>query len=121
MTKLSLISIIAAAVFLGCGDDKTAQTQQAQTVPQKTAEQNKTEAKQSVSYASKCASCHGEKGEGKAGFPKLAGQSETQIADKLYGYQSGTYGNERKNIMVPQAKSLSREDIKTLAQTISKF
>ncbi len=118
MIKQGLLAITCAAILIGCGDNKTSATtnQVVQNV-----EQNKTEAKQTISYASKCASCHGEKGEGKAGFPKLAGQSEKQIADKLNGYKNGTYGNERKNIMIPQAKALSNEDIAELAKTISKF
>lgn len=70
-------------------------------------------------FASKCASCHGAKGEGKAPmFPKLAGQGQEAIAQKLHGYRDGSYGKEKKGMMIPNAKGLSEAQIDLLASYI---
>jgi len=75
----------------------------------------------SVIFAQKCASCHGSKAE-KAALGKsqiIAGWSSQQIDDALNGYKNGTYGKEMKAIMQGQAKSLSADQQKALAQHIS--
>lgn len=72
---------------------------------------------------SKCRGCHGANGEKKAmGVGEaLQGQSASDIASKLKGYQDGSYGGSKKAIMASQAKRLSEEDIAALADFISKF
>lgn len=68
---------------------------------------------------SKCAGCHGEKGE-KAQYAKLQGLSKADVVSKLTDYKAGN-GGAKKAMMVPQAKSLDDEAISTLADYISKF
>lgn len=57
-------------------------------------------------FASRCAACHGQNGEGKATYPKLAGLSKEEALSRLKGYVDGTYGKAQKMIMVGQAKGL---------------
>ncbi|MGQ0658206.1 MAG: c-type cytochrome [Chromatiales bacterium] len=56
-----------------------------------------------------CAACHGADGNSPSGaFPKLAGQWESYLIQAMREYKSG----ERKNaVMVPQAASLSEQEI----------
>lgn len=74
-------------------------------------------------FQQKCAGCHGSDGSKHAlgVSPILNGQSKEDIVKKLHGYQDGTYGGSKKNIMQMQAKSLSDEQIKNLAEEISSF
>lgn len=75
----------------------------------------------SALYGTKCASCHGAKAE-KPALGKsqvIAGWSTSKIEEALHGYQAGTYGKEMKALMTGQAKSLSAEQIKSLAKYIS--
>lgn len=75
----------------------------------------------SALYGAKCASCHGAKAE-KPALGKsqvIAGWSASKIEDALHGYQSGSYGKEMKALMAGQAKSLSGDQIKSLAKYIS--
>lgn len=75
----------------------------------------------SALYGEKCASCHGTKAEKQAlgKSQTIAGWSASQIEEALHGYQSGSYGKEMKALMQGQAKSLSSEEIKSLAKYIS--
>lgn len=75
----------------------------------------------SALYGTKCASCHGAKAE-KPALGKsqvITGWSTSKIEEALHGYQAGTYGKEMKALMTGQAKSLSAEQIKSLAKYIS--
>jgi cytochrome c553 len=59
-----------------------------------------------------CGSCHGDKAQGMAVFPRLAGQHRDYLATQLAAFADG----ERPNpIMGPLAKGLSRDDIRDLA------
>lgn len=83
------------------------------------AQQSKIDA--SALFGEKCASCHGSKAE-KPALGKsqvIAGWSASQIEEALHGYQSGSYGKEMKALMAGQAKSLTSEQIKSLAKYIS--
>jgi len=65
-----------------------------------------------------CAACHGQKGEGMGIFPKLAGQSATDIYDKLTVYKNrGEVGN-MSSTMWAQAGQLSDQEMKTLGEFI---
>lgn len=88
----------------------------AQEVKEKPAQVNA-----SALYGEKCASCHGPKAEKQAlgKSQVIAGWSTSKIEDALHGYQSGSYGKEMKTLMAGQAKSLSGEQIKSLAKYIS--
>jgi len=70
----------------------------------------------------KCVGCHGTKGEkhalGKSAI--LAGQSASELADKLKAYQAGTRNVAGMGaLMQGQVASLSRSDILALAEYIS--
>lgn len=89
--------------------------------PQAEVKEKPTQADASALYGEKCASCHGARAE-KPALGKsqvIAGWSASQVEDALHGYQSGSYGKEMKALMIGQAKSLSAEQIKSLAKYIS--
>ncbi len=61
-----------------------------------------------------CAACHGKDGNTPidASYPRLAGQYRDYLENALLDYQT----ERRKNpIMGPQAKQLSRDDVRNLA------
>ncbi len=66
-------------------------------------------------YAAKCASCHGDMGQGVAGNPKLAGLSPADIESKLKDYRAGKQMGAKTAIMASAAKRLSDEEISALA------
>ena len=76
-----------------------------------------------TSLYTKCAGCHGMKGEkhalGKSNI--IAGQSKEDLVKKIKGYQDGSYGGAMKVLMVGQVKDLSAEQIEALADHISKM
>ena len=74
-----------------------------------------------ATYSSKCANCHGIKGEGKAIFPKLAGKSKEELSKKLNGYKDGNYGKDRKAMMIPNVHKLNSYEIGQIAEVIAKF
>ncbi len=80
----------------------------------------KTDEAQSL-YKSKCAGCHGTKGEkhalGKSNL--IAGESKALLVQKIKGYKDGTFGGAMKSIMTSQVKSLSDAQIEELAEYIS--
>ncbi len=69
-------------------------------------------------YAAKCASCHGEVGEGLAGNPKLSGLSKSDISSRLTDYRAGKQMGAKTAIMAAMAKPLSDEQIAALASYI---
>lgn len=97
------------------------QTEVQEVKPKTEVKEKPVQADASALYGEKCASCHGAKAE-KPALGKsqvIAGWSASQIEDALHGYQSGSYGKEMKALMAGQAKSLSGEQIKSLAKYIS--
>lgn len=70
-------------------------------------------------YASKCAHCHGQEGAGMASFPALAGRDAEYIKSRLEQYRAGEKVGANSGVMIPNAKSLSDEDINNLAAHIS--
>ncbi|WP_457593021.1 c-type cytochrome [Hydrogenimonas sp.] len=72
-------------------------------------------------FNSKCAGCHGKKGEkhalGKSNL--LVGQSKALLVQKIQGYKDGTYGGAMKSIMAGQVKTLDSAQIEELAEYIS--
>ncbi len=132
MKKSVIFAGIAATAFIftGCGGDKKVEERvaQIQTNAPATAEVPKTvEAPKAVAtpvdgkqlFATKCAACHGEKGEGKATYPKLAGLSKDDAMKMLKGYVDGTYGKAQKMIMVGQAKGIDDGQKAAVAEYIS--
>ncbi|MFA5083188.1 MAG: c-type cytochrome [Hydrogenophilaceae bacterium] len=69
-------------------------------------------------YAAKCASCHGEAGEGLAGNPKLAGLTRADIQSRLADYRAGKQMGPKTAIMAGMAKSLTDEQIVALASYV---
>lgn len=70
-----------------------------------------------------CASCHGADAS-KAALGKsqvIKGWSAQKIADALHGYKNKTYGGASKAMMQGQVTKLSDEDIKILAEYITKL
>ena len=67
-----------------------------------------------------CAACHGQKGQGMAVFPALAGQSKEYIVGRLYAYQNRETIGNMSSTMWAQAGMLSDNDIQTLSEFIEK-
>jgi len=68
--------------------------------------------------AALCISCHGEKGEGVAPNPKLAGISDADLLKALKDYKSGAKANP---IMNGLAATLSDQDMENLAAYYGSF
>ena len=65
-----------------------------------------------------CAACHGQKGQGIATFPKLAGQSAEYIVQRLNQYKNREQVGPMSSTMYAQAGMLSENDINTIGQFI---
>ena len=65
-----------------------------------------------------CAACHGNEGQGKGMFPKLAGQNSDYISQRLYAYKNNETIGNMSSTMWAQAGMLSDSDIATLSQFI---
>jgi len=70
-----------------------------------------------------CSACHGQNAEKVAlGKSKvIKGWDSAKTVDALNGYKNGTYGGAMKGLMKGQVSNLSDEDIKKVADYISKF
>ncbi|WP_373020202.1 cytochrome c [Thiomicrorhabdus sp.] len=75
-------------------------------------------AKSGSSIYGTCVGCHGPNGEGGVG-PKLAGQSQADIAAKLARYKAGEQVGAMTAMMAPMASGLSDADIQAVAEYIS--
>lgn len=75
------------------------------------------EFKVSSLYIVKCAPCHGDNGKGLIG-PPLYGKSEAEITKKLSDYKEGKVKN---SMMAGLLTNLTEDELKTLANEISKF
>jgi cytochrome c553 len=62
-----------------------------------------------------CVTCHGEKGEGNAEIPRLAGQQKDYLTVQLEAFASGARDNGAMNLI---AKGMTRADIKAVAAYI---
>ena len=69
-----------------------------------------------ASYAG-CVACHGAKGEGGIG-PALAGQSESEIYEKLVQYKNGETRGSQSSLMWGQSSMLSDSDMKNIASYV---
>ena len=65
-----------------------------------------------------CAACHGQEGQGMAVFPKLAGQSQSYIVDRLNAYRNRETVGAMSSTMWGQAEMLSDSDIELLGEFI---
>ena len=68
----------------------------------------------------KCITCHGKHGNGKKSqkAPKIAGQYDWYIYDKIVSMQKGIWKNK---VMFPYIKKLSDQDVKDLAAFLSSY
>lgn len=148
MKKLTLLSVAAAALlFVGCGDKKAeANATEANTTVEAnaTTEANTTTAPEANTTAAPeanttaaaapttaapaafaaCSACHGADGKtvalGKSAV--IAGQAAADIETKLKEYKAGTRDVTGMGAtMKPQAANLSDDQIKALADYISKL
>ncbi len=133
MKKIVILTGIAACalMFAGCGGDKKVEERvaQIQTNTPATVETNTSAAPVAPVaaapvdgkqiYATRCAACHGEKGEGKATYPKLAGLSKDVALTRIKGYVDGTYGKAQKMIMAGQAKGIDDGQKAAVAEYIA--
>lgn len=71
---------------------------------------------------SKCVACHGANGEKKAlnNSKILKNMTKKEIEDSLQGYKDGTYGGSQKALMAAQARLLTPQDIKDIANAFGK-
>ena len=65
-----------------------------------------------------CAACHGQEGQGMAVFPKLAGQTQDYIVDRLNTYKNRGEVGAMSSTMWGQAGMLSDADINMLGKFI---
>ncbi|MEO1937369.1 MAG: c-type cytochrome [Sulfurimonas sp.] len=74
-------------------------------------------------YKSTCLACHGANAEKKALTKSqvIQGWASTKIEDALHGYKNKTYGGPMKTIMEGKTKDLSDDEMKALANYISKL
>lgn len=71
----------------------------------------------------KCVACHGQNGE-KAALGKsqiIKGWSSAKVMEAFHGYKAGTYGGAMKGVMKSQIANFSEEELKALANHISKL
>ena len=78
----------------------------------------KTPASTGESLYATCVGCHGASGEGGVG-PKLRGQSEVELEDKLKAYRAGKQRGPMTSMMAPNVQSFSDEDIQKVAKYIT--
>lgn len=71
----------------------------------------------------KCSTCHGSKAEKKALNKShvIQGWSVSKITTAINGYTKGTYGGSMKDVMKAQVGSLTKPEIKAVAEYISKL
>ncbi|RUM93303.1 MAG: cytochrome C [Thiomicrospira sp.] len=67
---------------------------------------------------STCVGCHGANGEGGVG-PKLSGQAEDALVEKLKTYRSGKEIGPMSAMMIPNAQQLSDAEIKAVSSYIT--
>jgi cytochrome c553 len=65
-----------------------------------------------------CAACHGQEGQGMAVFPKLAGQTQDYIVDRLNTYKNRGEVGAMSSTMWGQAGMLSDAEINMLGKFI---
>ncbi|MCF6201488.1 MAG: c-type cytochrome [Hydrogenimonas sp.] len=68
-----------------------------------------------IYFSMGCYGCHGVYGEGVNTFPKLAGKSKNYLIKRLEELKSGIGHTSSKEMMVPYAKALSREQIEAVS------
>ncbi len=114
--KLSDADIEEIATSIAGGDKK------AEDANATKAEDKKEAAPAKEVNTTACAGCHGKDFEKKAmNVSKVVKDlSKADIEKALKGYKDGSYGGAMKAVMAAQAKKLSDEDIKAIAEKVGK-
>ncbi|MFM2590818.1 c-type cytochrome [Vibrio sp. TBV020] len=68
-----------------------------------------------------CTTCHGEKLEGSASFPRLAGQSSEYLVEQFNNWRSGARKGDQGEMMYNVAKKLSSKEIEDLSNYLSEL
>lgn len=71
------------------------------------------------SYKKTCRRCHGPTAKGLASFPKLVGQTQEYLSDKLQRYRNGEKLGPNTGLMAPVAKELSDQEILDITHFIA--
>jgi len=66
-----------------------------------------------------CYGCHGPKAMGDGGYPALASKKQSFLIKRLKYFKNGRMKTSKSYLMAPFAKSLSDEDINSLALYLS--
>lgn len=66
-----------------------------------------------------CSSCHGDRAQGIAMFPRLAGQHAEYLADQLNAFKAGTRVNDTQGIMQKISRLLKDTEIESLSEYLS--
>lgn len=70
----------------------------------------------SILYTVRCASCHGDLGQGLAGNPALNKLNAADTQARLEAYRAGQTVGPKSALMIPMAKNLSDTEIQALAR-----
>lgn len=73
---------------------------------------------EALAKAGNCVACHGQRLEGKEGYPRLAGQSHDYLVDQLTNFKSGTR-RDPAGMMPAVVSAFSPADIEDLAQFLA--
>lgn len=68
-----------------------------------------------VKYATVCASCHGNAGQGQGVFPRLAGRPAAELQDRLQRYRAGETLGPQTGVMAPFAQALTDAEIQQIS------
>ena len=69
-------------------------------------------------YKESCRNCHGPTAKGLASFPKLTGQTEAYLVERLEQYRAGEQIGPNTALMAPNAVDLTDEEIAGIAAYI---
>ena len=115
ITKVAIAAFVAAPIIVytlkNTGGDKAPHNDGVSAVVESGISADKL-------YAQKCASCHGQNGEGSDAHPKLAGIAKDVFVAKIEKH-SNIQNTGANPVMNSQASSLSKQDIEALSVYVS--
>ena len=76
-----------------------------------------------ATFKARCQSCHGaDAGRSPSpGIDPIKGRDAAELLKELQGYKDGSFGGDRKQVMQGVVKQLSDEQMKSLADHVSKL
>jgi cytochrome c553 len=96
--NVPVLAVIALAALAGCGRQDASTTAEGKT-----------------KFDSVCRDCHGDRGQGRGIYPRLAGRPADELATRLRQYKSGHKTSDMSDTMRPFAQALSEREIDQLA------